>query len=130
MNNEIVFFDGVCGLCNSFVDFLLRIDKKKKLLFAPLQGKTAAEFQISAGSQDLKTVLFYSQGKLYSKSDAVIEIFKRLGGIWSISVAGRLIPQKIRNYIYDYVARNRLRWFGQKTTCRMPSENEKGRLLP
>lgn len=130
MNNKIVFFDGMCGLCNSFVDFLLRIDKKNKLLFAPLQGKTAAELQINAGSQDLKTVIFYSQGKLYTKSDAVIEIFKCIGGIWSISVAGRLVPQKIRNYFYDFVARNRLRWFGQKSTCRMPSENEKGRLLP
>ena len=127
---HLVLFDGVCGLCNSFVDFLMRKDKKNKLKFAPLQGETAGTFDVNIDIANLKTVIFYSKGRLFTKSNAVIEILKVIGGFWKIAVIGKIVPGILRNYLYNFVARNRLKWFGQKETCRMPTEKERGKLLP
>lgn len=127
-NKNFVFFDGICGLCNAFIDFLLEEDRDDMLLFAPLQGETAREYVNEINASDLKTVIFYSQGRLFTKSDAVIEIFKSLGGIWRLIIILKLIPKQLRDYIYTIVASNRIKWFGQKETCRMPTEKEKGKL--
>jgi predicted DCC family thiol-disulfide oxidoreductase YuxK len=126
----IVLFDGVCGLCNQFVDLLLRHDKKEHLLFAPLQGETARGLALNIDLTGLQTVVFYKHGQLFIKSDAVIEIFSSMGGLWRVFRLGRLIPKNVRDHIYDWVARNRIKWFGQKLSCRMPADKEKGRLLP
>ncbi len=125
---NFVFFDGVCGLCNAFIDFLLVKDKNDVLLFAPLQGETAREYIQNIDPSNLKTVVFYSDGKLFTKSDAVIEIFRSLGGIWKLAVVFKFIPRKLRDFFYNIVSENRIKWFGQKETCRMPTEKERGKL--
>lgn len=128
-DGNIVFFDGICGLCNSFVDFLLREDKNDILLFAPLQGDTARSRINNLNSSDLKTVVFQTNERLYTRSDAVIEIYRSIGGIWRLAVLARILPKKFRDMLYDFVSANRIKWFGEKETCRMPTSKERGKLL-
>lgn len=128
--HHIVFFDGVCGLCNKFVDFLLKKDKQRKLVFTPLQGITAQRLGLPADLRDLKTVVFYTKGSYFERSDAVIEIFNTVGGFWKIALASRVLPRRFRNAVYDFVARNRIKWFGQKESCRIPTADERHRFLP
>jgi len=125
---NFVFFDGVCGLCNAFIDFLLKEDKQNVLLYAPLQGKTAGSHVKGLNASNLKTVIFLSDNKVFTRSDAVIEIFRSMGGIWRLAVVFTIIPRPIRDYFYNIVSVNRIKWFGQKETCRMPTEKERGKL--
>jgi predicted DCC family thiol-disulfide oxidoreductase YuxK len=125
---NFVLFDGVCGLCNFFIDFLLNHDKEDVLLYAPLQGETAKQFVANIDPENLETVVFNSNGKTYTKSDAVIEILQSIGGIWRLAVIFKVVPKSIRDAVYSYVAKNRLSWFGKKETCRMPTEKERGKL--
>ena len=125
---NFVFFDGVCGLCNFFIDFLLKYDREDVLLFAPLQGETAKQFISTIDPLNLQTVVFASEGKIYTKSDAVLEILQSIGGIWRLAVIFKVVPKSIRDAAYSYVAKNRLTWFGKKETCRMPTEKERGKL--
>ena len=82
----IVFFDGFCHLCDSFVNILLKIDKKNTLFFSPLQGKTAKDLEIITNNEVLKTIVFFDGKKIYKRSTAVLLIFYKLGGLWSILI--------------------------------------------
>jgi predicted DCC family thiol-disulfide oxidoreductase YuxK len=126
---SIVFFDGVCGLCNRWVDLLLKTDHRRVLQFAPLQGETAAA-ELRLADSNYKSVLFKHRGRIYDRSDAVLQILMAIGGVWSLAGVFRIIPRPIRNALYDYVARHRYRWFGQSETCRVPAPEEFRRLLP
>ena len=128
VTQNFVLFDGVCGLCNFFIDFLLKHDREDVLLFAPLQGETAKQFISTIDPSNLETVVFASEGKTYTKSDAVLEILQSIGGIWRLAIIFKLIPKSLRDFVYSYVAKNRIAWFGQKETCRMPTEKERGKL--
>lgn len=129
MEKNIVFFDGVCGLCNSFIDLLMREDKKNVLAFAPLQGETAKATIPGINPSELKTIMYHSRGRLLEKSDAVLQILADIGGIWKIAVIFKVIPAGIRNRVYDIIARNRYKWFGKKESCRMPTKEEREKLL-
>ena len=96
---SIVFFDGVCGLCNGFVNFLLKIDKKHALFFAPLQGETAK----SLGLKDttLNTIIFYDKGNSYKRSTAGLMIFKRVSGFWKMVLVFNIVPLFVRDFFYD-----------------------------
>lgn len=128
-SKKLVFFDGVCGLCNSFIDFLFKEDKDDVLQFAPLQGETAKKYLQAIDAENLTTLVFYNNGKQYVKSDAVIEILKNIGGVWKLAAVFKIIPKTIRDYGYNFVSKNRIKWFGKHETCRMPSEAEKRKLL-
>lgn len=129
-SHPIVFFDGVCGLCNTAVDWLLRHDSQQKILFTPLQGKTA-EVALSSELRDsLDSVIVYIDGRLYQKSDAFLHLFPVLGGVWKIlSFIASGLPRFLRDFIYDFIARNRYRWFGKRDVCRLPSKEERSRFL-
>ncbi|MCA9079864.1 MAG: DUF393 domain-containing protein [Planctomycetaceae bacterium] len=130
-SQPLMLFDGVCGLCNWFVDFIMRRDRRGRFRFAPLQGETARSVLPPEETQDLKTVVVIVDGRAYRYSAAIVRVLWQLGGIWAI--AGSLlwlIPQPLRDWGYRVVARNRYRWFGQKDTCRMPTPEERARLLP
>jgi predicted DCC family thiol-disulfide oxidoreductase YuxK len=127
----IVFFDGVCGLCNRFVDFVLSRDRDGKFRFAPLQGETARasldEFEI----RNLNTVVVVDRGGKHRKSDAVIVVLRGLGGVWRVLAAIlRFVPRPVRDFGYGTVARWRYVLFGKKETCRMPTPAERLRFLP
>ena len=130
MTENIVFFDGVCGLCNYFVDFIIRQDKHNQLLFAPLQGETAAKKLNLNQAKNFDTVIFSKNGKLHFKSGAGIRILYTAGGFWKISIVLLIIPPFIRNFVYDIIANNRYKWFGKKESCRMPTKEERAKFLP
>lgn len=127
---HIVFFDGVCSLCNSFIDFLIKRDKLHILQYSSLQGETALQKVPNEVRERLKTIVFYDNGQLFFESDAVLQIFYRLGGAWKLLVVLKIFPKIIRNPFYRFVARNRYKWFGKRDTCRMPTEKERLKILP
>ncbi|MBM3262606.1 MAG: DUF393 domain-containing protein [candidate division Zixibacteria bacterium] len=130
-DHPIVFFDGVCGLCNRFVDGLLRTDIQGQFLFAPIQGETAAQMLPPLTEEpEAWSILYVDERGLHSRSDAVLAIYSRAGGWrWWLSL-GRFTPRLVRDTVYRFVARNRYRWFGRRDTCRLPSPEEHDRFLP
>ncbi len=127
--SRIVFFDGVCGLCNSSVDWLLRHDKNQRFLYSPLQGQAASEKLSAEQLADLDTIVYYRNGKALLRSDAALYIVKDLGGIWSMLYGFIILPRFLRDGIYKWVSRNRYKWFGKKEACRIPSKEERARFL-
>jgi predicted DCC family thiol-disulfide oxidoreductase YuxK len=126
----VVYFDGVCGLCNGFVDFLLRNDPRGRLLFAPLQGETAARNLSPNETQCLDSVIVSEAGRTYRESAAIVKIVNRLGPGWRM-LGGMLwlIPRPLRDSGYRLLARHRYRFFGKHDTCRLPSPEERQRFL-
>lgn len=126
---KIIFFDGVCGLCNGFVDFILKVDKHQSFTFSPLQSEYAAQHLSAEHIKDLTSVVYLKDGKKFLKSRAVIEILSDIGGVWKLAVIGKAIPDPLRNKAYDLVAANRYKFFGKKETCRLPTPEERARFL-
>ena len=135
MSNEttdrIVFFDGVCNFCNYWVNFAIKKDKKKKLRFAPLQGETAKNIlpQYNISTTALSTVVFIDDGKIYTQSSAAFRICKHLDGGWKLFFGMMVIPKFIRDAAYNFIARNRYRWFGKKDACMIPTPEMRNRFL-
>lgn len=127
----IVFFDGVCGLCNESVDRLIQWDRQAVFRLAPLQGETARQVLTPADTSQLGSVVLHVDGRSYRKSSAVVRILWRLGPLGLIAgTALWLIPRPMRDFGYAIIAQNRYRWFGKKETCRMPTPKERSRFLP
>lgn len=124
---KVIFFDGKCGLCNGFIDLILRIDKNKQFVFCPLQSHFAKSKISLEDVEDLTSVVLLLNGKQYRKAEAVLKIFNELGGIWKLAKMGRLLPHRMRNAAYDLVAEHRYKLFGKKETCRLPSDDERSR---
>lgn len=131
-DNLILFYDGYCGLCNGSVNFILDKDKKATMKFAPLQSDVAQEILSDfPETKDLDSLMLYDKDlkKVFYKSKAVLKIAKYLGGVYSLAGIFWIIPNFIRDAIYDFVAKNRYKWFGKYDTCRMPQGNVKERML-
>jgi len=126
---SIIYFDGVCGLCNRFVDFVLARDHARRFRFAPLQGSTAATRLGDPGEVDPTTIVYEEDGVLFDRSAAALRIVAGLGGIWSLVAVLGLIPRPIRDAVYDWVARHRYGWFGKHDTCRLPTPEERAVFL-
>ncbi len=130
-DHPVLFFDGVCNLCNAWVDFLVRRDKKRRYRFAPLQGSTAHHAIPShVQSGEFDSFVFVENGQVYTRSTAALRVLSGLGGVWSIAKVLFLVPAPLRDAVYRLIARNRYRWFGQKETCRLPSPEERALFLP
>ena len=128
---SIVFFDGVCGLCNVSVDFILARDTHQRFRFAPLQGETALQELPSGDREQLDTLVLLTERGTYRRTAAVVRILWRLPGVWPILGALLwVIPGPLRDLGYRIVSANRLRWFGKKETCRLPTPEERERFLP
>ncbi len=125
----ILFFDGVCGLCNGLVDWLLPRDVQKRIKFATLQGTTAKQILTPDLIQDLDTVVLWYRGKVLLRSDAIIACLSELGGVWGLLKIFSIIPRFIRDTAYKVIAYNRYGWFGKKQTCRLPLPGERLRFL-
>lgn len=131
MSKNIVFFDGYCILCNGLVDFLLLTDSKGKLKFASLQGATAKKYIPSSYLFETDSIIFINNAhSILTKSKAIIEILKTMGGFWKIFALFSILPDKFLDIIYDFVARNRYGWFGKRNQCRIPTPEEKNKILP
>jgi len=125
-------FDGVCNLCNSFVQTIIRNDKRQLFRFSSLQSGTGQRvlqyIQQNTGTVPDSLILLY-RGKLYFKSDAALKTASLLKGKWLFLTAGYIVPRFIRNIIYDIVARNRYRWYGKRDECMMPTPELNSRFL-
>ncbi|AYV54787.1 thiol-disulfide oxidoreductase DCC family protein [Leptospira kmetyi] len=127
----IVFFDGVCNLCNAAVLFFIDANARKNLKFASLQSEAAARIlgKKTELGESPNSVLFLENGILHQKSNAVLKICAHLSFPWRILPFFRWIPGGIRDFVYDWIARNRYRWFGRLDACRMPDPSLKSRFL-
>lgn len=123
----IIFFDGVCGLCNGFVDFIMKIDRSQKIFFSPLQSEKAQNLLEEKYTKNLSTIVFINNGIIRTKSDAVLEVLKTVGGIWKLSFALKIFPRFFRDFLYEVIASNRYKLFGKKQTCRIPTLEERKR---
>lgn len=120
---DIVFFDGVCGLCNHFVNFLLSHDNKKKIRFSPLQGAFIKKTKAASFANE-QTVVFLKGKLLFTKSRAAIEAIAMLGGPWIAIKIFLIVPAFIRDFIYDQIAKRRYQIFGKTKACRVPTSAE------
>jgi predicted DCC family thiol-disulfide oxidoreductase YuxK len=117
-----VLFDGVCNVCNHWVQFIIKRDPHAKFQFASLQSAEAGELLHAHGKQvTLDSIVLVQQEKVYTESTAILHILRQLRGIWKVAGVGLIIPEVIRNALYRWFARNRYRWFGQRESCMLPT---------
>lgn len=128
---SIIFFDGVCNLCNASIDFIIQRDKRDQFLVGALQDvwgkKVLSKYEVKRDYLD-SLVLLENQ-EIFYKSTAALKIARNLSGLWPVFYPLIILPERFRNVIYDWIAANRYRWFGKKSTCRLPSPEEKVKFL-
>ncbi len=117
-DHPVVLFDGECALCNGSVNFLLKVDRNDVFRFATLPSGGAGQ-----------SVVLSENGHLYRRSEAVIRIGRRLGFPYSMAAVFLFIPASLRDAAYNWIARNRYRWFGRLETCRLPTPKERHKFL-
>jgi len=122
-NNPIIFYDGLCGLCDHSVQFIIRHDKKKKFRFAALQSDFALQ---TLGEKKLtNSFILYQNETISDQSTAALNVCKTLGGYMNLLYVFILIPKFLRDAIYNWIARNRYQWFGKFDTCKIPTPEQK-----
>jgi predicted DCC family thiol-disulfide oxidoreductase YuxK len=129
--HPILLFDGVCNLCNASVQWVLLHDKKGVFRFAAQQSEAGQELLKRHGrhTSTFDSVVLVDGDRIYIQSDAAIEVAVRLGGIWRLMGIFKIVPKVVRNGIYDWIARNRFRWFGKREQCMLPRPEWKERFL-
>lgn len=130
--HHVVFYDGVCGLCDRLVQFLLRRDHAGRLRFAALQGPFAQATLTARGRDPSRLDTVYvltSDGRLLERGRAVLFVLGELGGGWRLVRAFSILPTFVLDVAYALVARTRLRLFGKLDTCRLPSPSERARFV-
>ena len=127
----MLLFDGNCNLCNASVQWVLRHDKPGQFRFASLQSEFGRQLMRAHGldADRLDTVVLVANGKAYLRSDAPLEIARRIGGAWRCLYWFRIVPRFMRDALYRFVARNRYRWFGKNEVCWLPRPEWKDRFL-
>jgi predicted DCC family thiol-disulfide oxidoreductase YuxK len=130
-DKKIIVFDGVCILCNSFVKFVLRKEKRKQFYFTTAQSEFLKEQMktIPIKVNPMDSVIYLKNGKVLTESTAVLSILSDLGGMWKVLSILKLIPSFIRNSVYRFCARRRYQVFGMLETCMVPSNEWKSRFL-
>lgn len=129
---QLLLFDGVCGLCNGLVDFLIRLDPRGVIGFAPLQGETAAALRAQHAiiPSTLETVVFVDQGRVYLRMKALFRSLRYLPWPWKLGTVFGVFPEFISRPLYALVASLRYRLFGKHETCRLPTPQERARFWP
>jgi predicted DCC family thiol-disulfide oxidoreductase YuxK len=122
-NDQIILFDGVCNLCSGFMQFVYKRDAKAVFKLVWLQEKAGEEIlqYLDLPTANLKTIILIEHGEPFYKSTAFLKIVRHLRFPWPMLSVGVIIPNFIRNRIYDWVANHRYRWFGKKEQCLLPS---------
>ncbi|GGF30333.1 thiol-disulfide oxidoreductase DCC family protein [Echinicola rosea] len=128
---DIVLFDGVCNLCNQAVDFIIQRDSKNNFKLASLQDDISKKLLKGKNLNEsyLDSIVLLREDKVYYKSRAALEITKKLKGFWPLLYGFIIIPNFLRDPLYDWIARNRYKWFGKRETCRFPTEEDKMKFL-
>ncbi len=120
----VILFDGFCNLCNASVQFVIRRDRRGRFKFAALQSEAGQAMVREAGGGEvtLDSVLLIADGKIYQRSAAALRIARRLDGCWPVLFVFIIIPPPLRDFIYNWIARNRYRWFGRREECMVPTK--------
>ena len=129
---KIILFDGVCNLCDSSVQYVIKKDKNDVFRFVPLQSELGTKIlqHIGIFNQKIDSIVLYEPGvAYYYKSGAVIEISKTLQGFFNYGMLFRILPNSLRDVVYDYVAKNRYKWYGKKESCMIPTPELKSKFL-
>jgi predicted DCC family thiol-disulfide oxidoreductase YuxK len=128
---KIVLFDGVCNLCSSSVQFILKRDKKNQFLFGSLQGKAGQEYlkKFNLPADTFNSFMLVESDKLYTHSSGALRMLKYLGNGWQLLYAFIIVPKFIRDGVYNIIAKNRYKWFGKKEECWIPSAELKAKFL-
>ena len=128
---RIVFYDGVCGLCDRFVELLVKFDKNKKLKFSSLQGKSGRILlnKLNLDLEEFDTVLFKVNDQVYTKSTAVFKIINSIGGIIKLFLVFNLLPRRFNDWIYSKIAKNRFKIFGKLDKCDISKFNKPGQFI-
>ncbi len=123
-NKKVILFDGVCNLCNGFVAKAIRLDKKQEFAFVSIQSETGSKIlkrlQINPNKTD-SIILYIPESQHHIKSSAVLKILNSFGGVWKLIQIFWIVPKPIRDIIYDFIARNRYKWFGKNESCEISS---------
>ncbi|MEN6456590.1 MAG: DCC1-like thiol-disulfide oxidoreductase family protein, partial [Prolixibacteraceae bacterium] len=119
---SLILFDGYCHLCNRIVQFILKFDRKKMFLFAPLESDVGLFWKGKRQiPESVDSIILIEENCFLIKSDAALKIMKQLGGFFPVFLIFRLIPVRWRDWLYDLIARNRFRWFGRRESCMIPT---------
>jgi predicted DCC family thiol-disulfide oxidoreductase YuxK len=131
VEKPLIVFDGECNLCNWAVNFVLGRDKGEIFLFSPNQSDSAREILTKLGLDSMgdETVYLIEKDRIYSRSTAVLLVLRRLPFPWKLLSVFIIIPKRIRDFIYDVIAKHRYEWFGKMNSCRVPSQGERNRFL-
>lgn len=129
--HPVLLFDGVCNLCNRWIQFVIEHDPGGRFRFAPLQSDVASALLDAAGYEgaDLDSVVLIDDGEYYAKSDAVIRTGKLLGGVYRLLGPTAYVPRLLRDFVYDFVANRRYGWFGKREACMRPTPDVEERFL-
>jgi len=131
-NKKIILFDGVCNLCNSSINYIIDHDKQDLFRFVSLQSDLGGTIQEYLGldSKSLDTIILYVPDEAYYiKSTAAIKIMSEFLGLWKLMLIFLIFPSSIRDVAYNYVAKNRYKWYGRQESCRIPTPKLKAKFL-
>lgn len=129
--NSVILFDGICNLCNSAVNFIIKRDANNIFKFASIQSETGQSLinKFKINLMGIDSVILIEGNYYYIKSTAFIKIIKKLNGLWKIFYMFIIIPRPIRDFFYDILAKNRYKWFGKRDECMVPTVEMKDRFL-
>lgn len=131
-SKKIILFDGVCNLCNNSVQFVIKRDVNDVFQFAALQSETGKRLltERNIDTQEIDSIILIEPNiAYYTKSTAALEIGKHLQGLKAISYILLWLPESLRNIVYDFIAKNRYKWYGKKDNCMIPSEELKSKFI-
>lgn len=131
VTGPVILFDGVCNFCNGAVNFTIKRDKRKTIKFAALQsnaGKAMLQ-QYGLPANHLSSFILVENGKVFDRSTAALRVCRYLKGGWPLCYGLIIVPAFIRNAVYNFIAKNRYKWFGQKEECMVPSPDIRTRFL-
>lgn len=130
-NKKIILFDGVCNLCNTSVTLVIKRDRKDSFRFAALQEEPGLllirKYHIDPSTTD--SIVLIQNERAYTKSSAALRIARHLGGIYTLLYVFIIVPPFIRNWVYDYIAKNRYKWYGKKESCMIPTPELRRKFL-
>jgi predicted DCC family thiol-disulfide oxidoreductase YuxK len=127
---KTILFDGVCNLCNSSVQFIIKRDPKGHFKFASIQSETGRSLLKQFGvDKEIDSFILIENQRIYLKSSAALRVCRNLNGIWKLLTILRILPAPFRDFFYDIVAKNRYKWFGKIESCMIPTKEMKKRFL-
>ena len=131
IQNPIILFDGVCNLCNGAVNFIIDRDPEAHFRLAALQSDIGQELlqKHNLKTADFDTIVLVEGDNIYSHSTAALRIARKLSGAWPLFYGFIVIPSPLRNVVYNWISRNRYRWFGKQESCRIPTPDLRSRFL-